>query len=51
MRAYLEALRELPDPRLRREAAAIATAEAEHLAVVGALRGHPLPMRAFVTGT
>jgi rubrerythrin len=51
VRAYLEALRKLPDPGLRRVAAAIGTNEAEHLAVVQALRGEPLPPQPFVTGT
>jgi rubrerythrin len=50
VRAHLEALRKLPAGDLRRTVAAIATSEAEHLAVVDGLRGEPEP-RAFVTGT
>jgi hypothetical protein len=51
VRAYLDALRKVPDPDLRRAAAVIGTNEAEHLAVVQGLRGEPLPTQAFVTGT
>jgi rubrerythrin len=51
VRAYLDALRKVPDPGLRRAAAAIGTNEAEHLAVVRGLRGEPLPTQAFVSGT
>jgi rubrerythrin len=51
VRAYLDSLHKLPDRGLRRTAAAIGANEAEHLAVVQALRGEPLPPQAFVTGT
>jgi rubrerythrin len=50
VRAHLEALVKLPAGDLRRSIAAIATSEAEHLAVVDALRGDAAP-QAFVTGT
>ena len=50
VRAHLEALVKLPAGDLRRAVAAIATSEAEHLAVVDGLRGEPAP-QAFVTGT
>ena len=50
VRAHLEALVKLPAGDLRTAVAAIATSEAEHLAVVNALRGEPAP-QAFVTGT
>ncbi len=50
VRAHLEALSKLPRGELRSAVAALATSEAEHLAVVNALRGEPAP-QAFVTGT
>ncbi|MBN1529522.1 MAG: ferritin-like domain-containing protein [Thermoleophilaceae bacterium] len=51
VRAYLDALTKLPAGPLRREAAGLATSEAEHLAVVQGLQGQPLAAQAFVTGT
>jgi rubrerythrin len=51
VRAYLDALTKLPAGPLRREAAGLATSEAEHLAVVHGLQGEPLASQAFVTGT
>lgn len=51
VRAYLDALTHLPDPKLRRAAADICADEGEHLAVVHALRGgFPAP-QPYVTGT
>jgi rubrerythrin len=50
VRNYVQSLRKLSDPDLRRAAGAIATTEAEHLAVVrGGLGRDPAP-NAFVTG-
>ncbi len=51
VRAYLDALRSLPDSRQRRTAAEIAAEEAEDLAVVQLLSGDPASEKAFVTGT
>ena len=51
VRAHLDALMKLPAGPLRRAAAALATSEAEHLAVVNGLGGRPLAPQAFVTGT
>jgi rubrerythrin len=51
VRAHLDALAKLPAGPLRRSAAALATSEAEHLAIVHGLRGEPLAPDAFVTGT
>jgi rubrerythrin len=51
VRAHLDALAKLPAGPLRRAAAAMATSEAEHLALVHGLRGEPLAPEAFVTGT
>jgi rubrerythrin len=51
VRAHLDALAKLPAGPLRRSAAALATSEAEHLALVHGLRGQPLAPDAFVTGT
>jgi hypothetical protein len=51
VRAYLDALRLLPDPEQRRATAEIAADEAEDLAVVHALAGGPAAPQAFVTGT
>ena len=51
VRAYLEALRLLPDPDQRRAAAEIAAAQAEDLAVVHVLAGEPAAPQPFVTGT
>ena len=51
VRAYLDALRSLPDPGQRRVAAEIAAEEAEDLAVVQLLAGTPASAQAFVTGT
>lgn len=51
VRAHLDALAKLPAGPLRRTAAALATSEAEHLAVVHGLQGRPLAPEAFVTGT
>jgi Ferritin-like domain len=50
VRAYLDALRSLPDPEQRRVAAQIAAEEAEDLAVVQLLMGDPASSKAFVTG-
>ncbi|HYP47009.1 MAG TPA: ferritin-like domain-containing protein [Thermoleophilaceae bacterium] len=51
VRSYLESLAKLRDPALRRLAAAIATSEAEHLVLLGELRGVDPAPDAFVTGT
>ena len=51
LRAHLEALVKLPAGPLRRSAAALATSEAEHLALVQGLRGEQMAQAAFVTGT
>jgi Ferritin-like domain len=51
VRAYLDALRSLPDEEQRRTAAEIAAEEAEDLAVVHALAGGPAAPQPFVTGT
>jgi rubrerythrin len=51
VRTYLAYLPDLTDRELRREAARIATSEAEHLAVVRDLGGLPPAEHAFVTGT
>jgi Ferritin-like domain len=51
VRAYLDALRSLPDPLQRGVAAEIAAEEAEDLAVVALLSGDPASTKAFVTGT
>ena len=51
VRAYLDALRSLPDSRQRRAAAEIAAEEAQDLAVVQLLSGVPASTQAFVTGT
>jgi rubrerythrin len=51
VRAYLDALRSLPDPDQRRAAAEIAAEEAQDLAVVQLLSGHAAAPKAFVTGT
>ena len=51
VRAYLDALTNLPAGPLRRAAAGLATSESEHLAVVHGLQGEPLAGQAFVTGT
>jgi len=50
VRAYLDALRSLPDAEQRRTAAEIAAEEAEDLAVVALLSGEPASSQAFVTG-
>lgn len=50
LRAYLDALRSLPDPEQRQVAAEIAAGEAEDLAVVQLLLGDPASSEAFVTG-
>jgi hypothetical protein len=50
VRAYIEALRLLPDRDQRRAAAEIAADEAEDLAVVHTLAGGPAAPQAFVTG-
>jgi rubrerythrin len=50
VRAYLEALAELPDLGLRTNAAAIAADEGEHLAAVRVLQGLPAAEGPFVTG-
>ena len=50
MRAYLEALAELPDLGLRRAAAEIAADEGEHLGTVRVLQGLPAAEGPFVTG-
>jgi hypothetical protein len=51
VRAYLDALRSLPEPRQRRAAAEIAAEEAQDLSVVQLLSGEPASTKAFVTGT
>jgi hypothetical protein len=51
VRAYLDALRSLPDSPGRRAAAEIAAEEAQDLAVVQLMSGDPASSRAFVTGT
>jgi hypothetical protein len=51
VRAYLDALRSLPDEEQRRTAAEIAAEEAEDLAVVNVLAGVPAAPHPFVTGT
>lgn len=51
VRAYLEALRLLPDRDQRLAATEIAADEAEDLAVVHALAGGPAAPQPFVTGT
>jgi hypothetical protein len=50
VRAYLEALTELPDLDLRSAAAAIGADEGTHLAAVRVLQGLPAAQAAFVTG-
>jgi Ferritin-like domain len=51
VRAYLDALRSLPDEEQRRAAAEIAAEEAEDLAVVNVLAGAQAAPHPFVTGT
>lgn len=51
VRAHLDALSKLPAGELRRTTAALATSEAEHLAMVRDLRGVAPAPHAFVTGT
>ena len=51
VRAYLDALRSLPDSDQRRVATEIAAEEAEDLAVVQLLSGDAAAPKAFVTGT
>ncbi len=51
LRAYLDALRSLPDEDQRRAAAEIAAQEAEDLGVVHVLAGGPAAPQPFVTGT
>jgi rubrerythrin len=50
LRAYLEALTDLPDPALRLEAAQGCAEEATHLATVRVLQGLPAAQGPFVTG-
>jgi rubrerythrin len=50
VRAYLEALAELPDPALRLEAARGCADDATHLAAVRVLQGLPAAQGPFVTG-
>jgi rubrerythrin len=50
VRSYVQALRQLADPGLRRVAGSIATSEAEHLAVVRGGLGQEQAPAAFVTG-
>jgi rubrerythrin len=50
VRAYLEALEELPDVELRTEAAGICADEGNHLAAVRVLQGLPAAEGPFVTG-
>jgi rubrerythrin len=50
VRTYVQALRQLTDPDLRREAGSIATTEAEHLALVQGGLGQQQATQAFVTG-
>jgi rubrerythrin len=49
--AYVDAIPKLGDSKLRATAAAIATTEAEHIAVLRSALGHPAVPTAFVTGT
>lgn len=49
--AYVDAIPKLGDPKLRATAAAIATTEAEHIAVLRKALGHRAVPTAFVTGT
>jgi hypothetical protein len=51
VRAYLDALRSLPEGEQRRVAAEIAGEEAADLAVVNVLAGEPAAPQPFVTGT
>jgi hypothetical protein len=51
LRAYLDALRSLPDPGQRRAAAEIAAEEAYDLAIVHVLGDRPAAPQPFVTGT
>ena len=51
VRVYLQALPALPEAKLRRAAAAIASDEGAHLAVINVLRGRPAAPQPFVTGT
>jgi rubrerythrin len=50
VRAYLEALAELPDLALRSEAARVCGDEGKHLATVRVLQGLPAAQGPFVTG-
>ena len=50
VRAYVESLPRLSEPPLRQTAAAIATTEAEHMAVLRGLLGERQAPDAFVTG-
>jgi rubrerythrin len=50
VRAYLEVLQLVIDPRLRLRLAAIVACEAEHLAVISEERGQAVAPDAFVTG-
>ena len=50
MRAYLEALAELPDQSLRGAAAEIGADEGRHLGAVRVLQGLPAAQGPFVTG-
>lgn len=50
VRAYLDALTDLPAPDLRRPAAAIGADEGAHLAAIRVLAGMPAPAGPFVTG-
>ncbi|MFN2616267.1 MAG: DUF4439 domain-containing protein [Thermoleophilaceae bacterium] len=50
VRAYLEALQQVSDPRLRPQLAAIVACEAEHLALVTERNGEAPAPDAFVTG-
>lgn len=50
LRAYLEALTELPSAALRLEASRICADEANHLAALRVLRGLPATQGPFVTG-
>lgn len=49
--AYVDAIPKLRDPKLRATAAAIATTEAEHIAVLRKALGHRAVPTAFVTGS
>ncbi|HEX2126890.1 MAG TPA: ferritin-like domain-containing protein [Thermoleophilaceae bacterium] len=51
VRYYLQALRRLPDSRLRRAAAEICADEGAHLGVLHLMRGGPAAPQPFVTGT